>query len=950
MNSLTTIKAWIRRASCISATLTLVNLANPAAAATLQEQLERAVQEFSQGQYAAAYWQFESMELDYGLEPEFLDHAFQGKILPVRGYAALVADRPTDALVFFAELLRAHNPRPGVRAFALYNAAIAQSQVGALAAAAQTFKAFQHTFPHSNESALALLHEADLRAEIGDDAEAEALLDAFYQSEAPKTLRMQARLRALQLAGRTNNTKRAQHILFETDWAVDSMPEIAVLSFAALNAGDLLLTEGQYAAAIRAYRLTLPLEHLIQKQKELLQATESTLAQQSPYTSSIWKSHSQQLVARLRSQVARLESIEDYTPGLYLRIGQTYLLNQRYYEAAILFRTVASTPEFQKNLRAEAHYRWVLTLTEAKKWDAARATASAFLAEHPTHSLANSTLFLIARSYQSEGDSPKAISVLDQLIQNFPADKQAPMWYFSRGYNYCALELQALARESFDSALSQFPQSSLRQKIQLWHALSYFFDRAYDTSLSELQALSKDNATHPLYPEINYRIANVFYAQRDYTAALKIIDTLTQDFPEHSRFGEAQALRGDIYMGLGELTQAAHAFSQVPADQPRIYDYGVFQAAKIYKALERYDLLRTHLHRYVDRPDAADRPRVSEALYWIAWSLQQQGRAQEAFPIFEAALDRFGNNPRAHAVSSILSAYAGLHKRNSAHDDNSELSFGTWLQNTSDQALKLGQLTRFTRIKAFTAARQRRSINDATADATLLSIHRFVPLQAQDPETLAQIGIVLAEREYDSADDYFEHLLTEYPKRFERAAAYYGKAKLAAKDNKFPEAQRWLLRFMEETPTHPLAAPARLLAAEVLTTQGLYAAARTTLNEILQLKEMRGRPHAEALAGLARIETEEGNLKRAIPYWQRIYTLYRAHPDLIATAYWQSALLFESIGDPIAARNTIEEMLRDNRMQEFPTYAAAEAKLPQIRSAAEAQSQLVNTPIQEVGP
>ena len=355
---------------------------------------------------------------------------------------------------------------------------------------------------------------------------------------------------------------------------------------------------------------------------------------------------------------------------------------------------------------------------------------------------------------------------------------------------------------------------------------------------------------------------------------------------------------------LGELALAAASFRQVPADEPRIYDYAVFQASKIYKALERYDQLRSHLQDYVDRPDANERPRVSEALYWIGWSLQQEDRSAEAFPLYEDALTRFGDDPKARAVSEILSAYADLIKRS----EHATLSFETWLQESSEQSLAENKMTWFARLTRFTAHRQRRLIDNATAEATLLSIHRLVPIREQDPETLAEVGIVLVDRGYESADDYFEQDLNQYPKRFERAAAYYGKAKLAAKKERLDEARRWLIRFLEETPTHPLAAEARLLAADILTRQGVYTAARNALNEILEIKEMRGRPHARALAGLARIETEQDHAKRAIPYWQRIYTLYRAYTELVVEAYWESARLFEEIDDPIAARNTLAKL------------------------------------------
>ena len=922
------------------AAVTLAFLAAPLAqSATLQEQLEQAVSAFSSGDYASSYWQFESMELDYGSEPEFLARTFQQTILPVRGYAALMADRPTDALIYFGELLGQYEPHPGLKAFALYNAAIAQSQTHALAAAAQTFHTFQLTFPGSNEAALALLQEADLRYEIGDVDQASALLDTFYNSGAPETLRMQARLRALQIASETGSTEHARDILFNSDWNVAAMPDIAVLSFASLDAGDLLLSEGQHMEAVRAYRLTLPRNALIEKQRARLQTVQAALAQQSLFASSIWKSHSQQLVARLTRQLDLLEHMADYTPGLYLRSGQAYLLGSRFREAAILFRTVAQTPEFETDIRGEAHYRWILTLCEAEDWEQARSTAQQFLNEHPAHKLANSALFLIARAYQGEGQYLEAIAVLDDLIDHFPKDKQAPRWYFTRGYNYSVLERQATARTDFETALERYPKSSLVEQLKLWRGLTFFFERDYDASLDALTSLKKKTKKHPLYPEINYRIANVTYAQRDYDAALKTADALIKQFPDHHRVPEAQALRGDIFMGQGELLRAADAFRRVPPDDAQLYDYAIFQALKIYKALERYDRLRKHLQAYIDRDDANERPRVSEALYWIGWSFQQEERGTEAFPLFEEALTRFGNEPKARAVGSILSAYADLYKR-LGKTDSTLPAFDTWLQDATEQSLTDGQLTWFARLTLFKSNRQRRALGDERAEATLLSIHRFVPIDQQDAETLASVGLVLIKRGYDSADDYCEQLLTEFQKRFERGTAYFGKAQLAANADRLSEARRWLLRFLEETPTHPLAADVRLLSADILTQQGIYEGARDVLNEILQIKEMRGRPHARALAGLARIETEQDSPERAIPYWQRIYTLYRAYPEIIIDAYWESARLFEQIGDSTAARNTLREMLSDQRLEGYEAYTLAQTKLPELEELVQAQTEL----------
>jgi tetratricopeptide (TPR) repeat protein len=896
--------------------------------ATLQEQVDQAVAAFTSGEYHQSHWTFESIELDYGREPEFLDRNFQKIILPVRGYAAMMAERPTDALVYFEILLSEYDTSPAIKAFALYNAAIALSQTGALAKSAEVFRDFRRSFPGSNEAHLARLQEADLLAEIGETTAANQLLDDFYHSDAPGSLRMQGRLRALQLASETGNSERVHDLLFDSDWKLESMPNIAVLSFAALEAGDLLLENGLYNEAIRAYRLSLPRDVLIEKQRERLTTTKHAFSQQAAFASSIWKSHSSQLIARLETQLERLETMPDYTPGLYLRSGQAYLLGERYREAAILFRTIAHAKNYETELRAEAHYRWILALNQAEKWTEAREAADLFLSTHPGHALANSALFLVARTYQGEGRFPEAIEVLDDLIATFPKDKQAPRWYFTRGYNYSILEQQGKARASFELGAKRFPKSALRTQLRMWAALTYFFERDYATALTQLQQLANESGKHPLYPEIRYRIANVLYAMQQHSEALTVAQGLVEAFPDHYRYAEALALQGDIYMGLGELATAAHAFLQVPADDARLYDYAVFQAAKIYRALERYDLLRKHLRAYVEREDANKRPRVSEALYWIGWSLQQDDRPAESFPLFEAALERFGNDPKARSVESILSAYSDLYRR-----QETPISFETWLQEATEQSLAADELTWFARLTQFKAQRQRRMGSDRSADATLLSIHRLVPLERQDASTLAAVGITLAERGYAAADDYFERLLNEYPKRSERAAAFYGKARLASQNDRLDESRRWLVRFLEETPTYHLAADVRLLAADVLRRQGLYQAAADGLNEILQLKGMRGRPHAQALAGLARIETDQENPKRAIPYWQRIYTLYRAYPELLAEAYWESAQLFEQIDDPIAAHNTVLEMLRDERLRGFEAYKEAEAKLPSLETA-----------------
>jgi len=899
------------------------------AAGTLQQQIDAAVAAFTEGDYPGAYWRFEAIETDYGGQDEYTAPDTQRALLPVKGYAALFAGRPTDALVAFNRFVRDFDPRGERLAFALYHQAFAAEKAGATSMARRAFRRFRDRFPETDEARLAWLQEAELSERLGETARAAELLDAIHASGAPRALRMQARLRALQIAAENGDPERARRLLLETDWRVDSMPELAALTFAALDVGDLLLRENAHREAVRAYRLALPRDRLLEEQQARLARVRDRLESGLTFASDIWKNHWRQTAARVEAQLARLREMDDYTPGLFLRHGQAYLLGERFREARILFREVAEDDAFDASARAEAHYRWIVALERMDRFDRARDIARRFLDRHPKHDLVNSTLYLIALTYQSEGAYGQAIAVLDRLLDEFPADRAAPRWLLTRGRNRAALENYDAARDDFAAIGERFPESPLAPRARLRLALTHFQQRDYDTAREKLETLEADQQGKPLYPEIQYRIAKTRYAMKAYAAAIERAEGLIDEFPAHHRVPAARALRGDALMGLGELERAANAFRRVPPGEPSLFDYATFQTAKIFRALERYGLLREHLREYVEREDAAERPRVSEALYWIGWSHQTEGDAEKAYPVYEDALERFGDAPKARAVPSILSAYAQLRERAAAWSGASD-PFDAWLRQARDEALRQERLTYYARLTLF-AARRNGGRGDTDFQNRLLAIHRFVPIGEQGPETLGAVGLALAEQSFPrAADAYFERLLAEFGHRPERARAFHGKALLAVRDDRIGEARRWLRRFLEETPTHPLSADARLLAARTLLRQDRFKAAKQTLDEMLRLKNLRGRPHARALAELARLETRRGRPKRAIAYWQRVYTLYRAFPDLVAEAYGESARLFESIGRLETARATLKQMLADRRLADYPEFAEARAKLDEL--------------------
>ena len=140
----------------------------------------------------------------------------------------------------------------------------------------------------------------------------------------------------------------------------------------------------------------------------------------------------------------------------------------------------------------------------------------------------------------------------------------------------------------------------------------------------------------------------------------------------------------------------------------------------------------------------------------------------------------------------------------------------------------------------------------------------------------------------------------------------------------------WLNRILSELPADPLAVEAALLKGRTHLAEGEAESAIETLAELLKLKHARGRPHAEAVSGIAEAYELRREPGKAIAYYQRVYTLYRAHPDLAAQSYLRSAHLFEEIDDLQAAYRTLLEFTESDEYRTFNEYMRARSDLVRL--------------------
>lgn len=898
---------------------------------TLREVLVQGQTSLAAGDYVSALTAFESIETTFGREPEVKEKIFRLTIAPLHAYAALQSGETQTAIRLFEAFVQDFPDDRSRLSFVLFNLARAYSGMDQKNEAIETYRRFVALDPNKSEAALATLEAVRLMFESERDDEAFQALDTVYANQKEGLLRTKARLIALQKALELKRIEQARQYMLETDWPIDEMPELTVLTFAALQMGHELLAMEKYADAIKCYRLVPSYERLLQAQEDRLEETrerfESRRRSVGLYQGGqFWTQFYTRLIGRLEGQLKGLREAEDYTFSLYLAYGQAYLLAERPREAWVLFERLARNSELSHTQKAEAHYRWILAAIEVGVWEDAFKIAQGFSARFPESSLVPDALYLLGNAYQKAGQYGDAIGVFDHFLALYAEHPLAPRVLFTRGYNQNLMNQPAQARDDFELFIAEYPDHGLSLDASFWRSLTFFAELDYVQALGALAKLTPEVEGGHLEPEVAYRLAATQYAKGDYEAALKAIKYYLEDYPMHARVDEGRVLLGDIQMGRGELEAARTIFEAIAPSAGHLFSYSIFQAGKIYRAVagasedseSRLLHFREHLEHfeaYLRREDVPNKDRISDALYWVGWTYIELGDKERARTIFDRALDLYGDDLEAGEVINIIDALARIEKRLnnlSRRDRKAELK--AWIEDQKAIALKTDRLTYYARLNLYL---QSMVPPDEPTSLAFDTVEQ-VPPERLDAQSLGVIASTLVHRYARVAEDYLERLEEDHAESPYRSYAYYARAYLLVAKQDYESARILLSRFHAESPMHPLSIQANLLYAETLSKTARYEAATDLLEDLLKRRDARGRSHAEALLALSENEDLAGKTKRAVPYAQRVFNVYRAYPELAARAYLMSARQLEKLGEFRAAHRSLEEMLSDERIRQLP--------------------------------
>lgn len=914
----------------------------------LGELFSLARKKFLAGQYVEANEYFRELEAGFSQEPEFLDVVFQKYFRSMLAMSALLSGDYAAADEALSMYLRDHYKATQHEATLLIGFIQAKKNLGLLDQSIPLYDRFLRDYPNHFDRYLIQFEKMMILFHMDDMEKGHQEMQSIWDSSAPMDIRFRARLTAMQQRLNKGHMELAGELLLSTNWEIATMPELAVLATLSLKIGEWFASRKNYDRAILAFRRVPFYETLVKLQRERLKSLEKGMSklhkQGVSGKSMMWEPHYQTLLSQVKERLSALEAGEDYTPTFLLKYGRCFLHSERFAEAWVIFRSLARSDDLSSEIKEQAWYHWILASHGSENWDEARSLCLRFGEIFPDSPLLPQSLYLLARTHQDAGAYTRANTVLTDLMERFPTHVDFANWQLTRGFNFATLNDNAFALIDYESVIQHaFASESLKIRAQFWRAITLHSDAKYEASLQALNALIANHPEHWMFPEFRYRLATVYYSMRNYEQTEQELNQFLKRFPEHFHTSEAKVLLGDVAMGKGELDQALELFKTIKTDNPRLYMYAYFQIGKILRACEQYAKMENHFRQYVEKIEFREKSRISEALYWLGWALTQNQREDETLPLYLGAVERFGDDPFASELIPMIQTLEGIKKKATPSNVDRVLQkneiaflqasgFDEWLVQQIDLAQAESKLTYYARLQLYEALKLRRQKNKQLARSAIQGISVKVSLDVLDDQLLGEIGASLAEDGFESCLTYLKRLLIAYPKSPHKALAYYGLATYEMDREHWEDSLKWLNLFEKETPNHAQSIQVKLLKGHVLKQLGRYEQAISCLNDLLRIKHARGEPHVKAIIGLAETYEASGRPRVAIPYWQRIYTLYRAYRPHVARAYWESARLFSMEGDAVAQIRSYEEFLEQDDLMEFPEYMKAQEALMNLKA------------------
>ena len=812
------------------------------------------------------------------------------------------------------------------RASCLYQLGECQLRSSDFAGAAASFKKFIADYPLDGLTSMARFMVLESYARQNDIAQMTAWLNElktsgafaelmkFFNDEKNADFRRNAILTLLKSYAEQGDLENLRVFLPFCDEAVLSD---AGFNMALLSGGDQAFDKGNYAQALVLYRMVRLKDEVLPVYSKQVAALEAAVAQPLPWVPLTDRDRQQM---ERQDEQDRLEGLKQsilffketgYDPELMVRRAQCYDAMKRYRLAIAAYSYVYNGfPEHQlaEQCRASA-FQSLMALDDQ---DAALAAGLDYMVRYPQGRFEDEVTVSLMQLYLARGELASAVELGQRALAAMPNRRLADQISYILATTLLQQQNWAQAFDLFSQVKGKWPQGVYVQDADYWSCMCYLFEGRFAEAITAFKGYLKNPAYVPLRfaDDATYRLGVAQYGTEAFAEAESTFKQFLVLYPDSSLVSEAYSMLGDLRSADGDLDLALTIYQKaiataVDAEQD---SYAVFQSARTYELQQRYAETVDLMKAYIARRGA--QAHLADAGLWIGKSCKARGDRRQALENYLKVLSDFGNNPVLEGADQVMTQM--LDDLNDGQGAGDLLFATTRLteelalaRQKNERALAL----RLTAVLARLAGGERYSADLLTEK----DLKDFSPLPL----------IVLAEKYAAGSDiESVGRIVAEFKARFFGSEQLIDLLNVGASACLAAKQYERTIALTEEVFSrfegNPRAVFSRKLQADAFRLSGDWAKAIEAYQKIFSIRTERGVLIPQALYWIGVCKREQGETEKAFAFFQRVYVLYKSHPEWAAKAYEASVDCLQKLGRNDEVIQTRKEMVADPAIQNTP--------------------------------
>ncbi len=749
----------------------------------------------------------------------------------------------------------------------------------------------------------------------------------------------------------------------------------------AIEGADKLMADGNHRSAFVLLKLCQSSANIQDGLDKVQQHLENQRKRLSEVSADIMENFQklisvEQRLATAKAEKEALEKALTYDEGLSFRIAQVFFELELFYESYWAYlRILDDFPESSNRpdtLFAVSNLAGQLELPEE-----AERYALQLIKEYPKWKNTPDIVFSLAYLYQQQEELDKMISLLDQAIADeiitTNNDDKGHAYYLS-GFARLFKDDAQGARKFFEKVRQEAANSNYLRDAEYWDAYISLMTDEFQEAEEKFGVLVNTHQSGRYIEDAEFRQVLARFGLGDLEGARNLAEDFLQKYPRSALLGELYNVLGDIYGSFGELDKAIDSYLLVEkfTDREDQIDAAVFNAARVMEVDQRWEQIVEHFQSYINR--FGEEGKYTLAVYRMGAAFDKLGEKQKAMDLFWETFLRFAEDPNELGADAILSYYVDKYpemivapqmeqwyEEQQAKDEADQLAGSVIVPSEAEQQAKLEQrkqaelkaLEGFTKEAKREVARRLRTEFAKSDDKptkqmrlawglSMLGDESKTPenftkeqISNASPAVLSWMSEIFAER--DNIDNAFlaaERIMKDFPQTQWTPKALATLGMLEGKRGNKDKAKEYYNEIYEYYPTSEYAGEATMQLADMEVGEGKYEEAIPKYEEILMVREWRGRLWPEALYKLGISKFEMGEVQEAFAFFQRVYVLYATHTEWAAKSYLKSGECLELLGKQAEAAQTYREMLSDASLADRPELQEAQKRLDALPAAA----------------